>query len=148
MDDTTLYSKCHRASYLWQQLELASELESDLRDTINWDRKWLFDFNAGKIQLVSFNCSNNTGAIDVKVDGSVLEENPSWVCSWEKSIFLRCWGCLSPLSWNGTLSLPLKLPPRKLSLDLLYEVSFSGECSIYLFHCLEYFCHVSAGIPS
>ena len=25
-DDTTLYSKCHQASDLWQQLELASEL--------------------------------------------------------------------------------------------------------------------------
>ena len=29
-DDTTLYSKCDKASNLWQQLELASELESDL----------------------------------------------------------------------------------------------------------------------
>ena len=29
-DDTTLYSRCDRASDLWQQLELASELESDL----------------------------------------------------------------------------------------------------------------------
>ena len=29
-DDTTLYSKCDEASDLWQQLELASELESDL----------------------------------------------------------------------------------------------------------------------
>ena len=29
-DDTTLYSKCDRASDLWQQFELASELESDL----------------------------------------------------------------------------------------------------------------------
>ena len=28
--DTTLYSKRDRASDLWQQLELASELESDL----------------------------------------------------------------------------------------------------------------------
>ena len=28
--DTTLYSKCDQASDLWQQLELASELESDL----------------------------------------------------------------------------------------------------------------------
>ena len=27
---TTLYSKCDQASDLWQQLELASELESDL----------------------------------------------------------------------------------------------------------------------
>ena len=29
-DDTTLYSKPDQASELWQQLELASELESDL----------------------------------------------------------------------------------------------------------------------
>ena len=29
-DDSTLYSKCDRASDLWQQLELAFELESDL----------------------------------------------------------------------------------------------------------------------
>ena len=28
--DTTLYSKCDQASDLWQQLELASELESDI----------------------------------------------------------------------------------------------------------------------
>ena len=28
--DTTLYSKCDQTSDLWQQLELASELESDL----------------------------------------------------------------------------------------------------------------------
>ena len=29
-DDTTLYFKCDQASDLWQQLELAYELESDL----------------------------------------------------------------------------------------------------------------------
>ena len=29
-DDTTLYSKCDQVSDLWQQVELASELESDL----------------------------------------------------------------------------------------------------------------------
>ena len=33
-DDTTLYSNCDQASDLWQQLELASELESDLPDTV------------------------------------------------------------------------------------------------------------------
>ena len=53
-DDTTLYSKCDQASDLWQQLELASELESDLLDTLDWGMKWLVDFNAGKTQLVSF----------------------------------------------------------------------------------------------
>ena len=29
-DDTTLYSKCDQASDLWQQLELTSELKSDI----------------------------------------------------------------------------------------------------------------------
>ena len=66
-DDTTLYSKCDRASDLWQKLELAFELE--------------FHFNAGKTQLVSFDWSNNAVAIDVKMDGSVLEKNH----------LLRCW---------------------------------------------------------
>ena len=57
------------------KLELASEYESNLRDTVDWGRKWLVDFNAGKTQLVSFDRSNNdTGAIDLKMDGSVFEE--------------------------------------------------------------------------
>ena len=46
--DGTLYSKCDQGSDLWQQLELASELESDLGDTVDWGRKWLVDINAGK----------------------------------------------------------------------------------------------------
>ena len=73
-NDTTLYFKCDHTSDLWQQLELAFELESDLRDTMEWGRKWVVDFNAGKTQLVSFSQSNNTGAIDVKMDWSVIEE--------------------------------------------------------------------------
>ena len=81
-DDTTLNSKCDRASDLWQHLELASELESDLRDTVDWVKKWLVDFNAGKTQLVSFDRSNSNSSIDVKMDGSVLEENH----------LLKCWG--------------------------------------------------------
>ena len=48
-DDTTLYSKYDQASDLWQQLELASELESDLRDIVDWGKKWLVDFDAGKM---------------------------------------------------------------------------------------------------
>ena len=51
-DDTTLYYKWDQTSDLWQQLGLASELEADLRSTVDWDRKWLVNFNAGKTQLV------------------------------------------------------------------------------------------------
>ena len=42
---------------------------------MDWRRKKLVDFNAGKTQLVSFDKSNNTGAIDVKMDGSALEKS-------------------------------------------------------------------------
>ena len=64
-DGTTLYSKCDQASDLWQQLKLASELESDLQDIVDWRGKWRIDFNAWKTQLDPFDRSNNTGAIDI-----------------------------------------------------------------------------------
>ena len=38
----------------------------------------LVDFNARKTQLVSFDWSKNTGAIDMKMDESVLEEKSSF----------------------------------------------------------------------
>ena len=73
-DDTLLYSKCDQASDTWLQLELASELESDPPDTVDWGKKWLVNFNAGKVQLFLFNGSNKAGAIDVKMNASVLEK--------------------------------------------------------------------------
>ena len=105
-DDATLYSKCDQASDLWQQQELVSELESDLQDAEDWGRKWLVDFNAGKTQLVSFDPSNNTGAVDLKMDGFVLEEKSSF-----KMMGLTF---SSKLDWALTLPLLLKVPPRKL----------------------------------
>ena len=101
-DGTTLYSKCDRASDLWQQLELASELESDLRDTADWGKKWLVDFNAAKTQLVSFDRSNKNGSIDVKMDGLFLRKNH--LLRWSTPFLLNRIGVL-------TLSLLLKLPP-------------------------------------
>ena len=62
-NDTTLCSKCDQASDLCQQLELVSELESDIRDTVDWGRKWLVDFNSEKTQLVTFDWSNSTGVM-------------------------------------------------------------------------------------
>ena len=48
---------CADTTDLWQQLELASEFESNLRGTVDLSRKLLVDFNTGKTQLVSFNQS-------------------------------------------------------------------------------------------
>ena len=57
---------------------MASELDSDSRDTVDWGKKWLVNFSAGETQLVLFEQSNNTGSIDEKMDGSVLEEKSSF----------------------------------------------------------------------
>ena len=63
---------CDQASILWQQLELAFELKSDLKDTVDWGREWLVEISAVKTRLALFDQSNNTGSIDVKMDGYVL----------------------------------------------------------------------------
>ena len=57
---------------MWQQRELVTEIESDLRDNEDWSMKWLANFNAGKTQFVSFDWSNSTDAIDGNMDGPVL----------------------------------------------------------------------------
>ena len=72
---------CHNKELLSPKcliLEPASELESDLRDTVDWGRIWFVDFNTGKTQLVWFDRWNNTGSIFVKMNGSVIEEKPSF----------------------------------------------------------------------
>ena len=65
--------------HVWEQIEMAAELEPDIQDNVDWVKKWLVDFNAsGKTQLILFDQSNITGAIDVKMDGSVIEEKSAF----------------------------------------------------------------------
>ena len=53
---------------------MPAELESDLQDNMDQGRKQPVVFKAAKTQLVLLDQSNNIGAINVKIDGSVLEE--------------------------------------------------------------------------
>ena len=124
-DDTTLYSKCAQASDLWQQLELASELESDLRDTVDWGRKWLAHFHAGKTQLVSFDRSKNTDAIDVKMDGSVLEEKTSF-----KMLGLTF---SSKLYWGSYIVSIAKTVSKKTGALIRSMKFFTPEVALYLY---------------
>ena len=137
-DDSTLYSKCGQASDLWQQLQLSSELESDLRDTVDWGRKWLVDFNAGKTQLVSLDRSKNTGAIDVKMDGSVLEEKTSF-----KMLGLTF---SSKLDWGSYIVCIAKTASKKIGALIRSMKFLSPEVVLYLYKstirpCMEYCCH-------
>ena len=56
-----------QASGFWRKLELIFELQSEVRDTVDWVRMWLFDFSAGKLNLLHLTVQV-TGSIVVKVD--------------------------------------------------------------------------------
>ena len=92
-DDTTLYSKRNQASDLWQQLQLASEGESDLRETVDCGKKYF--------RLTS-------------IIRLVLLMGKRISLFMKKHHLLRCWVSLP--NWIGalTLSLLLKLLLKKL----------------------------------
>ena len=71
---------------MWQQLEFTSDLEFDPWDTLDWGGKWPDDFDAGEIQFVSYDLSNNTNAIDVRKNDCVFEEDSSFKMS--RAVFL------------------------------------------------------------
>ena len=124
---------------------MASALECDLQDTVDWGRKWFVDFNAGKTQLVSFDWSNNTGAIDAKMDGSVLEEKSSF-----KMLGLT-WP--SKLDWGFFIISITKTAYKKIGALILSTKFLSSEVALYLCKstkqpCMEYCCHVWAGARS
>ena len=102
---------------------------------MDWGRKWLVDFNAGKTQLVSFDQSNNTGAIDVKMDGSVLEEKSSF-----KMLGLTF---SSKLDWGSYIIPFAKSASIKIG-ALIFSMKFlSPEVALYLYKftihiCMEY----------
>ena len=77
--------------------------------------KWLVDFNAGETQLVSFDRSNNNGSIDVKMDGSILEEK-----SYFKMLQLTF---SSKLDWSSFIVSIAKTDPKKIG-ALIRSIKF------------------------
>ena len=135
--------------HLWQQLELASELKSDLQDTVDWGRKSLVGFNAGKTQLVLLGKSNNTGAIDVKMDEYVPVEKSSFNMLELTFSSKLDWGCYiisiakTASKKIGTLIVSMKFSSPKVALYL-----YKSTIQSCIQSCMEYCCHVWAGAPS
>ena len=124
---------------------MVSELESDLRDTLDWGRKCFVDFNAGKTQLASLDMSNNPGVIDGKMDGSVLEENSSF-----KMLGLTF---SSKLDWGSYIISIANTASKKIRALIRSMKFLSTEVALYLYEstirpCMEYCCCVWAGAPS
>ena len=112
---------------------------------MDWGKKWLVDFIAGKTQLVSFDWSNSNGSIDVKMDGSVLEE---------KSSFKMLGLTFSSKLDRGSYIISIAKTASKKIEALYHSMKFlSPEVALYFYKsticpCMEYCCHVWAVAPS
>ena len=87
---------------------------------MDWGRKWPVDFNSGK---VSYDQSNNTGTIDVKMDRSIPEKNSSF-----KVLGLTFY---SKLDW-GSYIIPIAKTASKKIGALICSMKFlSPEVAFY-----------------
>ena len=98
-----------------------------------------------KTQQVLFYWSNNNGSIDVKMDGSVLEEKSSF-----KMLGLTF---SSKLDWGSYIISIVKTASKKIGALIRSMKFLSPEVALYLYKstiqtCMEYCCHVWAGAPS
>lgn len=91
-------------------------IDLTFQDKKNWRRKWFVSFNDGITETPSFEYSNNTGVIDIKTHGFLLDEKSSF-----KILRLSY-----KLVWVDLLILHLliKLPLRKFQPWLVPWYSF------------------------
>ena len=99
----------------------------------------------GRTQLVLFDLSNNTGAIDVKVDGSALEEKSSFT--------MLGLTFSSKLDWGSCVISIAKMASKKIGTLICSMKFLSAEVALYLYKLtiqpyMECCCHVWAGAPS
>ena len=111
---------------------------------MDWGKKWLVHFIAGKTQPVSFDRCNNNGSIDVKMDGFLLEEKSSF-----KMLGLTF---SSELGWGSYIISIAKTACKKIGALIRFTKFFSPEVGLYLYKsairpCMKYCCYVWAGAP-
>ena len=114
-------------------VELTSELECELRNTVDWGKNWLADLNLFRLTSLI------TGAIDAKQDGSILEEKSSF-----KMMGLSLF---SKLNWGSYIVSIAKTAPLKIRSLIRSMKFFPAEVALYkstMQPCIEYGCHVCA----
>ena len=92
-----------------------------------------------------FDRSNNNGSIDVKMDGSVLEEKSSFKMLGLTFSF--------KLDWGSYFISIAKTASKKIGALIRSMKSLSPEVALYLYKstmhpCMEYCCHIWAGVTS
>ena len=142
-DDTTVYSGI-TGSDQFEKVEMAAELEYDLRSIVEWGNRWLVTFNATKTKLLSFNHHRYPSLIPVKMNGVELPENTSF----------RLLGLIftQTMDWKPYLQSIAKAASRKVG-SLYRSLRFlTPETILYLYKStirpgMEYCSHIWGGAP-
>ena len=92
--------------------------------TVDWGKNWLNVFSAQKTQLVSFDCSINSGAIDLKVDGSFFEEKPLFKMLGFSFFF--------ELDWSSYIVSIAKTASNEIGTLIRFMKFLSPEVALYL----------------
>ena len=116
----------------------------DLRDTVDRDRKTLPHFTDEKNQVALFDRSNNSCAIDVRMDGSILKE--------KLSLKILGLSLLPKLDWGSYIVSIAKTVSQKIETLISCMRFLSVEVVFYFFRstirrpCMEYCFHVCASV--
>ena len=71
-DDTTVYEQ---TSKTYNDINLASDLYSDLKEVVKWGKTWLVTFNSSKTKLLSFHHHRGTPSFpSVIMDETILQD--------------------------------------------------------------------------
>ena len=139
-DNTTLYLTVIRHLICGSNLNWLLDLNL-FCETLDWGKNFLVDFNVGRTQLILFDRSNNNGSINMKMDGSVLEEKLS----------LTCWLTFSSKLDQGSYIISIaKTASNKIGALTCSMKFLSSEVVQYLYKStiqrfMEYCCQVWAG---
>ena len=141
-DDTTLYSGLPKPSCIFDKVELAADLESDLRAVVEWGDKWLVTFNCTKTKLLSINRYHDPFLPSVNMSGEELPENE----------LIRLLGLYftNTLDWTPYIESIALSAARKIGSLFRARAYLTPESILYLYKstirpCMEYCCHIWAG---
>ena len=90
---------------------------------MDWNQKECVDFNARKTQLVFFGHSSNFGAIDMKMDGSVLDE---------KSFKILRLFFSSKLDWESNIATIAKIAFNEIEAMICFMMFLLFEVVLHL----------------
>ena len=143
-DDTTLYSSVGKSSGEFEKIEMAADLEADLRSVTEWGERWLVTFNASKTKLLSINRRKCPDLPEIFMDHKPLPESQSF----------RLLGLpfCSSLGWSQYIENIAKAASKKIGSLHRAKNFLTPESILYLYKstirpCLEYCCHIWSGAP-